>query len=118
VPLYRAIIEGQNFLLQQDTILQHLDFHRVVCLDAACIESARHQALDQVITELALHAQIISNAAAEKPRISLAHIERIDSLGVDCREDEFVWHFPGDALFSHKLKARNQLPLRPEEQSG
>ena len=104
MPKYCTIIEGQNFDFMLENELQRLDFHCTFCLEAESIDSARQRALGFVIAELSGHQQIFSNESPNKPKVSLEHIEEVNSLDTRCSQDEFNWHFPGDALFVHKLK--------------
>ena len=103
VPKYRAIIEGQNFLFVHEDQSQHLDFHRTLCLEAECINSAREKALEQVMIELSAQ-EIPMSEDNLSHRVSLCHIEQIDIVDRHCDEQDFIWYFPEDAVFEHKLK--------------
>lgn len=103
MPKYRAIIEGQNFPFVHEGQSQYLNFHRMFCLEAACINSAGEQALQQVRVELSAQEFPLEEDAASQ-RVSLAHIEQIDILDRHCGEQDFIWYFPDDAVFAHKLR--------------
>ena len=102
MPNYRAIIEGQNFSFAHENEIQQLDFHRTLCLEAECINSARQMALQQVMKELS--EQQLFTEDTDKQRISLGYIEQVDVLDQLCQNDNFIWYFPDDAVFDYKLK--------------
>ena len=103
MPIFRAIIEGQNFLFMLDDEPHQLDFHRTICLEAECIDMASRMAVSCVVEELSAQ-KMLPEGSFDKGNISLAHIEQVDVLETKPGEEEFLWHFPGDAVFAHKLK--------------
>ena len=103
VPKFRAIVEGQNFLFMLDDEPQHLDFHRTVCLEAECVDSASEQAIRCVKAELYSHDHV-TNKNENSFNVSLGYIEQIDVLDIPCAEHEFIWYFPDDAVFDYKLR--------------
>lgn len=110
MPKFRAIVEGQKFLFMLDDEAQHLDFQRTVCLEAECIDSAREQALGYVLQELSLH-ELVLKEHIDRAKINLGHIEPVENLEVACREQDFIWYYPDDAIFEHKLKNNNESQI-------
>lgn len=103
MPKFRAVVEGQNFLFVLDDEPQHLDFHRSICLDAECIDSASEQAICCVREELHSHENVMFQSG-DSLNVSLGYIEQVDVLDTTCTEQGFIWYFPDDAVFEHKLK--------------
>ena len=104
MPNYRAVIEGQNFLFVHEDQSQYLNFHRALCLEAECIDSAGEKALAQVRSEL-LTQKILFEENRISHSFSLRHIEQFDVSDRLCAEQDFIWYFPEDAVFNYKLKA-------------
>lgn len=103
MPIYRAIVEGHDISFMLDDELHQLDFHRTICLEAECIDTARRMALSCVVEELSTQP-ILPDGYHDNSKVSLAHIEQVDVLESKPAQDGFLWHFPGDAVFAHKLK--------------
>ena len=103
VPIFRAVVEGQNFLFLLDNEPQHLDFHRSICLEAECLDSASEQAIRYVREELHSHDNV-KLESDDSLNVSLAYIEQVDVHDDTCTEQGFIWYFPEDAVFEHKLK--------------
>lgn len=103
MPLYHAIIEGQKIQCAFDGESHQLDFHRSLCLEAECLDSASDKAIQHVLMELSELPDIRVDIQSGQT-IHLGHIERLDELDRQCRELDFIWYFPDDAVFSHKLK--------------
>ena len=109
MPKFRAIVEGQKFLFMLDDEAQHLDFQRTICLEAECVQTARQQALRHVMAELSSH-ELVLKEHIDAANVNLGHIEQIDSGERVCHEQDFIWYFPDDAVFEHKLRSQ-QPPL-------
>ncbi|MFO7604153.1 MAG: hypothetical protein R6X06_10115 [Gammaproteobacteria bacterium] len=103
---FRAIIEGQNVLLMMDNEPQQLDFHRTVCLEAECVDSATSAALETVMGELS-RQQVVLDCHTGKSTIRLEYIEQVDVLETACSEQGFVWYFADDALFDYTLRRQH-----------
>ena len=103
MPLYRTYIEGQNLQCRFDGEDQYLNFHYSVCLEAACEDSASAQALRCVVDELSA-MPVAMEDALDRQAINIGHIEPVDAQESASQEQDFIWYFADDAVFSYKLR--------------
>lgn len=91
MPVYKAIVEGQNFVFVFDDEPQHLAFHRTIYLEASNEEKASEQALLKVKHELETKELALNNGLGN-PQLELEDIEELaDNMQQAPESGDFVW---------------------------
>ena len=91
MPVYKAVVEGQDFVFIFDEEPQQLAFHRTVFLEADDEDSATQMALTKVRRELETKEMALNNGLGNQE----LELEDIEELPNGCdkppADEDFVW---------------------------
>lgn len=102
MPVYKAIVEGQDFVFIFDEEPQQLAFHRTIFLEADDDHSAAQMALAKVRHELDTKEMALSNGLGSQA-LELEDLEElVGKTDMPPADEDFVWFVVDDEADEHE----------------